>query len=312
MPDARRIRHRQIESGRARGARAPARAARRFGRRSSGTRDENISLIDVFLNRSRRLRAHRPGCSACAVAGRRRRRVCRAQRSRAAPRPRAGAKAAARTSPLHAVHAAQRAARDPARGPHRAARHGERLVSRRIGAREARAHRLRAPLRAPDVRGLGARQGRRVRHSCSRRPAAPTTPRPTTDRTNYYIDVPSNALDLALFLESDRMGYLLDAMSPKTRRRPARRREERAARRATRTRRTAWRRSRSHKMLYPEGHPYRWPTIGYMEDLTAASYEDVVEFFKTYYEPANASLVDRGRHRPGEGARRRSRSGSPT
>ena len=48
------------------------------------------------------------------------------------------------------------------------------------------------------------------------------------------------------------------------------------------------------KMLYPEGHPYRWPTIGYMEDLTAASYEDVVEFFKKYYAPANASLVIAG------------------
>jgi zinc protease len=47
-------------------------------------------------------------------------------------------------------------------------------------------------------------------------------------------------------------------------------------------------------MLYPEGHPYRWPTIGYMEDLTAASYEDVVEFFKKYYQPANASLVIAG------------------
>jgi zinc protease len=48
------------------------------------------------------------------------------------------------------------------------------------------------------------------------------------------------------------------------------------------------------KMLFPEGHPYRWPTIGSMEDLTAASYEDVVEFFKKYYAPANASLVIAG------------------
>ena len=53
------------------------------------------------------------------------------------------------------------------------------------------------------------------------------------------------------------------------------------------------------KMLYPEGHPYRWPTIGYMEDLTAASYEDVVEFFKKYYQPANASLVIAGDIEPG-------------
>src|SRR5215831_3914559 len=44
-------------------------------------------------------------------------------------------------------------------------------------------------------------------------------------------------------------------------------------------------------MLYPEGHPYHWPVIGYMPDLTAASYDDVVAFFKSYYSPANASLV---------------------
>jgi zinc protease len=47
-------------------------------------------------------------------------------------------------------------------------------------------------------------------------------------------------------------------------------------------------------MLYPEGHPYHWPIIGYMPDLTAASYEDVVAFFKTFYAPANASLVVAG------------------
>jgi zinc protease len=48
------------------------------------------------------------------------------------------------------------------------------------------------------------------------------------------------------------------------------------------------------QMLYPQGHPYRWPTIGYMEDLSAASYQDVVDFFKMYYQPANASLVVAG------------------
>ena len=48
------------------------------------------------------------------------------------------------------------------------------------------------------------------------------------------------------------------------------------------------------EMLYPEGHPYHWPVIGYMEDLTAASYEDVVAFFKKYYAPVNASLVVAG------------------
>ena len=48
------------------------------------------------------------------------------------------------------------------------------------------------------------------------------------------------------------------------------------------------------EMLYPKGHTYRWPVIGHMEDLTAASYDDVVEFFRTYYQPANASLVVAG------------------
>jgi zinc protease len=48
------------------------------------------------------------------------------------------------------------------------------------------------------------------------------------------------------------------------------------------------------EMLYPEGHPYHWPVIGYMPDLTAASYDDVVAFFKKYYAPANASLVVAG------------------
>ena len=46
--------------------------------------------------------------------------------------------------------------------------------------------------------------------------------------------------------------------------------------------------------LFPEGHPYHWPVIGYMPDLTAASYEDVVDFFKKYYAPSNASLVVAG------------------
>jgi zinc protease len=113
------------------------------------------------------------------------------------------------------------------------------------------------------------------------------------DRTNYYIDVPSNALDLALFLESDRMAYLIDAMSPKTvdAQRDVVKNERRQgvenAPYGTASIEIA-------EMLYPKGHPYRWPTIGYMEDLTAASYEDVVDFFRTYYQPANASLVVAG------------------
>src|SRR3954470_12423780 len=113
------------------------------------------------------------------------------------------------------------------------------------------------------------------------------------DRTNYYIDAPSNALELALFLESDRMGYLLDAMSPE--RVNGQRDVVKNERRQNYENAPYGMASiEIDKMLYPEGHPYRWPTIGYMEDLTAASYEDVVEFFKRYYQPSNASLVIAG------------------
>jgi zinc protease len=113
------------------------------------------------------------------------------------------------------------------------------------------------------------------------------------DRTNYWINVPSNSLELALFLESDRMGYLLDTMSPKT---------VDAQRDVVKNERRQSYENRPYgqadialtEMLYPEGHPYHWPVIGYMPDLTAASYDDVVAFFKKYYSPANASLVVAG------------------
>src|SRR5215471_16882992 len=115
----------------------------------------------------------------------------------------------------------------------------------------------------------------------------------TEDRTNYFIDVPSNALDLALFLESDRMGYLLDAMSPKTV--DAQRDVVKNERRESYENAPYGTASLElSQLLYPKGHPYSWPVIGYMDDLTAASYEDVVEFFKLYYQPSNASLVIAG------------------
>lgn len=115
-----------------------------------------------------------------------------------------------------------------------------------------------------------------------------------TDRTNYVIDVPSNALELALFLESDRMGYLIDSMTPQ---------RVDAQRDVVKNERRQSVENRPYgnaesvvltEMLYPEGHPYHWPIVGYMPDLTAASYDDVVAFFKTYYAPGNASLVVAG------------------
>ena len=90
------------------------------------------------------------------------------------------------------------------------------------------------------------------------------------DRTNYYINVPSTSLELALFLESDRLGYLLDAMTPKT---------VDAQRDVVKNERRQSVENQPYgtadvvlgEMLFPEGHPYHWPTIGYMPDLTAAS-----------------------------------------
>jgi zinc protease len=115
----------------------------------------------------------------------------------------------------------------------------------------------------------------------------------TNDRTNYIIDVPSNALELALYLESDRMGYLLDAMPPE---------QVDSQRDVVKNERRQSYENQPYgmasleldKMLWPDGHPYQWPVIGEMADLTAASHDDVVDFFKRYYAPNNASLVIAG------------------
>ena len=109
------------------------------------------------------------------------------------------------------------------------------------------------------------------------------------DRTNYYIDMPSNALDLGLFLESDRMGYLLDIVTTElvNGQRDVVKNERRQG---VENAPYGMADVKLDELLYPKGHPYSWPTIGYMEDLTAASAEDVREFFRTYYAPGNASL----------------------
>jgi zinc protease len=114
-----------------------------------------------------------------------------------------------------------------------------------------------------------------------------------TDRTNYYENVPSNALELALFLESDRLGYLLNAMSPaKVDGQRDVVKNERRQRYENQPYGMTW--IVMARSLYPAEHPYSWPTIGSMEDLSAASYDDVVRFFKTYYVPNNASIVIAG------------------
>ncbi|MCC7034789.1 MAG: insulinase family protein [Acidobacteria bacterium] len=115
----------------------------------------------------------------------------------------------------------------------------------------------------------------------------------SVDRTNYIIDVPSNALELALFLESDRMGHLLPTLtqSKLDGQRDVVKNEKRQ-----RVDNAPYGQAfiELAAMLYPTGHPYSWPTIGSMEDLSAAALPDVVEFFTTYYAPNNASLVIAG------------------
>jgi zinc protease len=113
------------------------------------------------------------------------------------------------------------------------------------------------------------------------------------DRTNYYETVPSNALDLALYLESDRMGYLLDVVTPQMvdSQRDVVKNERRQSYENAPYGKAFLRMT---ELMYPKDHPYYWPVIGYMEDLSAATHEDVVEFFKLYYAPGNASLVVAG------------------
>jgi len=115
----------------------------------------------------------------------------------------------------------------------------------------------------------------------------------SVDRTNYITDVPSNALELALFLESDRMGFLLPTL---TQAKLDGQRDVVKNEKRQRVDNAPYGQAfiELSAMLYPEAHPYSWPTIGSMEDLSAATLPDVVEFFKTYYAPNNASLVVAG------------------
>jgi zinc protease len=112
----------------------------------------------------------------------------------------------------------------------------------------------------------------------------------TRDRTNYMQTFSSNALDLALFIESDRMGHLLPAMSPATV--DGQRGVVKNERRQNYDNRPYGLASQLiTEELYPESHPYSWPVIGYMDHLGAATYEDVVDFFERFYTPNNATLA---------------------
>ena len=113
------------------------------------------------------------------------------------------------------------------------------------------------------------------------------------DRTNYYEVVPSNFLELALFMEADRMGGLLDAMTQeKLDNQRAVVQNERRQRYDNQPYGTAF--EKMYALMYPTDHPYNWTTIGSLADLNAASMDDVKSFFRQYYAPNNASLVIAG------------------
>ena len=115
----------------------------------------------------------------------------------------------------------------------------------------------------------------------------------TSDRTNYWEDVPSNYLELALWLEADRMGFLMDALDQQ--RFDIQRDVVKNERRQTYENRpygmAYW---QIQQALFPLPHPYHWMTIGSQEDLDTASLEDVKGFFRRFYSPSNSSLAIAG------------------
>lgn len=119
------------------------------------------------------------------------------------------------------------------------------------------------------------------------------------DRTNYFETIPSNYLETALWLESDRMGFLLDTLDIA---------KLNAQRDIVKNERRQGVDNQPYgrvneilaAAMFPKGHPYSWPVIGSMDDLTAASEEDVKSFFRLYYAPNNATLAVVGSFDPKE------------
>ncbi len=109
------------------------------------------------------------------------------------------------------------------------------------------------------------------------------------DRTNYFQNVPTSAVDLTLWMESDRMGHLLGALDQKTL--DLQRGVVQNEKRQGENQPYGVTRQLLTQNTYPTGHPYSWTTIGDMADLDAASMKDVQEWFKTYYGPSNVVLV---------------------
>ncbi len=119
----------------------------------------------------------------------------------------------------------------------------------------------------------------------------------TLDRTNYFETLPSNQLEVALWLEADRMGFLLDSVTQK----------KFEVQRATVKNERGQRvdnvpygqvNERVNEAIYPENHPYHWPTIGWIEDLNRVDVNDLKRFFMRWYGPNNATLTVAGDVKP--------------
>ena len=109
------------------------------------------------------------------------------------------------------------------------------------------------------------------------------------DRTNYYETLPAAELDLGLWLESDRLGFLLEGLTPE---KLENQRQVVMNERRQRVDNQPYGRAseRLFELLFDEPHPYRWPVIGWMDDIAAATLDDVRAFFATFYTPRNAVL----------------------
>ena len=114
----------------------------------------------------------------------------------------------------------------------------------------------------------------------------------STDRTNYFQTSPSNQLETLLWLEADRMGFILDAMTEK---------EFENQRDVVKSEKLQRQKvpyglffEVVNQTLYPNGHPYSWPIVGYIEDLERATLEDIKDFNMRWYGPNNAYLVVAG------------------
>jgi zinc protease len=109
------------------------------------------------------------------------------------------------------------------------------------------------------------------------------------DRTNYFENVPTSAIDFALWMESDRLGHFLGSFDKKTL--DMQRGVVQNEKRQGENQPYGVTRQLLTENTYPVGHPYSWSTIGSMEDLNAASLDDVKEWFRTYYGPSNVVMV---------------------